>query len=207
MTQLSVLSSVARFGQITSSQLQRLHYQGTAESARTRANRHQRRLVSLGLVRRIWGIYPLDHPAQGVFTPPKDRGRADPHRLDITELYVRLATVQVPEAYWVEKPRRICVTPFTPDAYAIVGGGHFFIEVDRATEHDEKIKGKFRRYVQVYHSWDVETDGPIMPLVVWTVPDRERRRELESYARKSGERGLFVVVLFDEAARYLLDNR
>jgi hypothetical protein len=56
--------------------------------------------------------------------------------------------------------------------------------------------------VNLFEQWDVEIDGETFPRVIYTVPDNDRRRVIESVA-KTQRYKLFKVMLFHEAVDQL----
>lgn len=69
----------------------------------------------------------------------------------------------------------------TPDAYTEIGVKAirqkfaFWLEIDRDTENAEVIRGKCVRYWRAYQKWPDE----VFPYVVFVVPDKMRRLEVE----------------------------
>ena len=140
----AILASVARFRQLTTSQLRRLHYlQGSLRSKQIRASRHLKRLNDLGLLRRVWGLY--DRP-EYVYMPPDSKARASSaHTLDITELYVRLKGVE--SATFNFDPEPWCHVQLghmtlKPDFYLDLGSMRYFGELDRGTEYRLTTRGE-----------------------------------------------------------------
>jgi hypothetical protein len=77
----------------------------------------------------------------------------------------------------------------------------WFIEVDRGTEWRAALGRKMRAYVSAYERWPHRT----FPRVLFTVPDAERKRFVESVAARQDEPALFTVCLFDEAISQLTE--
>jgi hypothetical protein len=88
----------------------------------------------------------------------------------------------------------------TPDAYLEVGFRAFgskvacFVEVDRGTEHADKIQGKCVRYWQAYQRWERET----YPYVLFVVPDQERAGAIRHVVAggPNEAQGLFLTATF-----------
>jgi hypothetical protein len=139
------------------------------------------------------------------------------HTLAVTELYVtlaeqaraqNLATLHFkaePGAWWPDgQGGRL-----KPDAYAKVQNeahtDHWWIEVDRATEHLTTIKRKLTTYADF---WTQGGLGPnqVMPWVLVSVPDSNRCsqivRVISQMPREASE--LFTVVLHNDAAGVIM---
>jgi hypothetical protein len=211
-TQSLVIQSVTQFRQLTTSQIRRLHYQGSYDGTRVRARRHLTRLVKLGHLKRMWGAY--EGSVEYVYQLPKSAARTpDMHCLDVSELYVQLVEsvtdidvtrnmVYLPEPWSHTKVGHV---QLKPDAYIEVGGVSYFLELDRSVEWEAQLTAKCRRYIQAIDSghWP---EGLAFPLVLWTVPDEARKRYLDNIIKKLGEQNLFSTVLFSEAAERLVGN-
>lgn len=198
-TQADVLQSVTLFRQLTTSQLRRLHYQGSYNGQRVRSRRHLARLTKLGYVKRMWGAY--DSGIEYVYQVPQVTARTpEPHTLDISELYVRLIEAGSKPTFYPEpwSHTKVGHVQLKPDAFVEVGGSAYFVEIDRSVEHEAQLTAKMRRYVQAIDSgrWP---DDKAFPLVLWTVPDPARLRYVEAVIHKLGERELFDVCLFNDA--------
>jgi Replication-relaxation len=207
----AILSSVARFRQLTTSQLRRLHYlHGSLRSREIRCSRHLKRLADLGLIRRVWGIY--DRP-EYVYMPEESKARtASAHSLDITELYVRLVNMS-PGIYegnaekLIFDPEPWCHVQIgqmtlKPDFYLDLGSMRYFGELDRGTEFASQLAEKMRRYLRAYEAWD----EPTFPLCVWIVHDPDRKRFIETVIKRQVEPRLFTVMLFDEVIPNLTEG-
>jgi hypothetical protein len=228
-TQQAVRSAVAKHGQLTASQVRRLLYEGSPEGVRVRSQRHLKRLTDLGLIRRFWGVY--DGPAEFIYMPAGSTTRGPVfHTLDISELYVRLAETtslsmsheyqltndlvdiagrDVNQIVFDREPWchiKIGNVEVKPDAFLKFNEREqYFVEVDRASADRTKLSKKLRQYVNLYEQWDVEIDGETFPQVLYTVPDSDRKRVIESVA-KTQRYKLFKVMLFDEAVEKLCGN-
>lgn len=79
-----------------------------------------------------------------------------------------------------------------PDLFAITASGefedHWFIEVDRATEHPSVVMRKAQVYERYAATGAHQAEHELFPAVVWVVPDAKRQRALE--AALAAERGL-----------------
>jgi hypothetical protein len=210
-----LISSVGRFRQMTASQLRRLHYpDGSPRGKHVRSSRHLKRLTDLGLLRRVMGVY--SGSAEYVYMPAGSKTRtADMHTLDISELYILIHNsitssdtndasrgtdnkiIFDPEPWCHVQIHQMTLKP---DGYIEVGGMQFFYECDRGTEFRSQLSEKMRRYVRAYEAW---TD-PVFPLVIWTVPDMDRLRFIQSTIKSQSEPRLFKVVLFEDACSNIL---
>lgn len=207
--QVRVLSAVTKHTQLTSSQIKRLLYRGTAQGTRIRSQRHLKRLSDLGLLRRVWTVYG-NRPAEHLYMPVGTTTRGSvAHTLDISELYVQLTEKLDTEFVYDREPW--CHVPvgritLKPDAFLDLGEDRkCFVEVDRGTEGRAQLSKQMRAYVRAFeHEWDTETDGDHFPQVIWTVPDNDRRRLLLGVVRMQSSPEIFRVVLFDEAADRIL---
>ncbi|GAB3067973.1 replication-relaxation family protein [Pedococcus soli] len=211
----AIIRDVNRFRQITSSQLERLYFRdGSDKTARFKTNRTMARLFRWGQVNRIDRAVGGWNGGSDGFTylPVTSKARTpDPHTLDITELYVQLASTAdelnstklqtfEPEA-WAQM--RVGQIELKPDAYVeMAGGGYtdpYFIEVDRGSEFASQLSRKMRHYTAAYNRWDVDRDGDTFPVVLWIVPDAQRARFIENVVRRQDEPSLFQVTTFDDA--------
>lgn len=202
---LAILSTVARFDQATSSQLRRLHYQGTDEGKEVRSRRHLTRLTKLGKLRRMYGIYHGGEK-EYVYFIPGTTAKPDDHTLDILELYVRLVE-QLGDTFIYEPEdlgyKKFGLMEVTPDAYLYLSRSKFFfIEVD----HDSRparLRRKMRHYVNVYRQSNEERDGAAFALVVWLVHDAKGLRDVWNVIRAQEEPSLFTAMLFEDAVSRL----
>ncbi len=82
----------------------------------------------------------------------------------------------------------------------------WFIEVDRNTEHLPTVLRKCSQYQRYWQSG--AEDHPVFPRVLWSVPDAQRRRSIESaVARTAGLSGdLFRVVTGEATTEALIRN-
>jgi hypothetical protein len=78
-------------------------------------------------------------------------------------------------------------------------------EVDLATENKGALLAKCRRYLAHYRSGIEQREHGIYPRVLWLAPDERRVGQIESVLHKLplGDRGLFTVRRFDDAAEFL----
>lgn len=91
-----------------------------------------------------------------------------------------------------------------PDLYAVTASGdfedHWFLEVDRATEHPTAVVRKAKTYQRYAATGAHQARHGLFPAVVWVVPDKARRGALE--AALAADRGvqpeLHRVVTVDE---------
>jgi hypothetical protein len=203
-TQDAVRQTVQRFSMATSSQLRRLHYQGTDRGVRVRSADHLLKLTKRGVIRRM----PYKLNGEYVYTPVDSKARiANLHSLDITEIYTvlvenLLTPIQFDPEPWAHKTWG--GYKLTPDAYLRLPKAHYLIEVDRGSESPSVISAKMSRYVRAYEGNAVgEGEKPVrFPQVVWLAHDADRVRTLQREANKK-EPGLFVCILFREALEVL----
>jgi hypothetical protein len=87
-----------------------------------------------------------------------------------------------------------------PDLFAITASGeyedHWFIEVDRATEHPGVVVRKAAVYQRYAATGAHQAEYGLFPAVLWVVPDERRQRALTSAlgAERGIQSGLFRVV-------------
>lgn len=71
-----------------------------------------------------------------------------------------------------------------PDLYVVTGAGefedHWFIEIDRGSEHPKRLLAKCRRYEDYRRSGIEQTDGGSFPLVVWAMRDEAQAERLKT---------------------------
>lgn len=192
----AVVVLVGRFRQLERRQIGALLYAGLA--SQTPLDRTLKRLVEqqyLARTHRLVGgdgggsaqyVYQLGRRGwkllgkPGAYWPYRS---VNLHTLAIADCFVALHGVgqQGQLSVITFSPEPACHLPIgevllTPDAYVEVGFRTFglkiacFLEVDRGTEHADKIQGKCVRYWQAYQRWEYET----YPYVVFVVPDEQR---------------------------------
>lgn len=97
-----------------------------------------------------------------------------------------------------------------PDLYVAIGVGgeelHWFIELDRATEHLPTVTRKCQAYEAYFRSGQEQQRLGLFPRVAWVVPDAGRQRHVERVISRAGglTPELFVVVTNERAASRLL---
>ncbi|MEU8860911.1 replication-relaxation family protein [Streptomyces umbrinus] len=90
-----------------------------------------------------------------------------------------------------------------PDLYAVTANGdfedHWFLEIDRATEHPTVVVRKARTYQRYAATGAHQARHGLFPAVVWVVPDNARRAALEAAlaADKAVQPELFRVITAD----------
>lgn len=206
----AVTTFVHRFRFVSASQVKRLFFNDNSPRSReVRLSKTMRRLVAWGLVARIPRAIGGFHGGSTgyIYTTPGSRSRQpDLHALDITELYVELVERERagelklvafdPEPYSHTYMGHL---ELKPDAYVELGVGdkhrEVWLEVDRSSEWRTQLARKMRRYVVAYNQWKL----PKFPGVLWVVPDEQRKRLVESVAKRTGIPALFRVVTFDQA--------
>ena len=97
------------------------------------------------------------------------------------------------------------VQQLKPDLYAVTSDGnyedHWFFEHDAATEPASRIMQKCRLYEDYYNSNMEQNNTGAFPMVVWVVPDEQRKASLQSGVNQSTElqhKELFLFILPDE---------
>ena len=158
---LAVIRSVRLLSQVTTAQLQRLHFSEPETSPVSRPGRTRRalrRLVVAGEIARV-ETRGIGHHIGGsdsyTYTPPRRTARVrKPHTVDVAELYVRLRGEEV--AGRCRMLEFACENLFVEgrknkvDAYVWLetsaGRSDWYIEVDRGSEDRDDIKAKVRAY-------------------------------------------------------------
>ena len=196
-----VLKTLLYFRQATTSQLRRLHYQGTERGQIVRSSKHLKRMAEVGLVRRVWGVYG-GFP-EYVYMPADSKARAgNQHTLDITELKVRLDQFRgLTEVIFDPEPWRwykVGPTGLKPDAY-IDTDRRYFLELDRGTEYRAALTKKMRQYVTAYWQWTEDR----FPRVLFVCHDSNRLRFIERVIQTQAEPELFAVCTFNDAVDIL----
>jgi hypothetical protein len=191
--------------------------------------------VLAALPRRVGGvragstglIFTLDTTGHHL-TAPHDQSRATrrprpvgeaftTHTLAITELYVRIVELShaghvlleefcSESAAWVPNGRGGWLKP---DAYLILSNGavddHWWVEVDRATEHLPAIRRKASMYLDYLHRGPRDPRD-VMPCVLFTVPNQKRRDDITKMIASLPEPApaLFHITHQDDAAEFLI---
>ncbi|WP_436495533.1 replication-relaxation family protein [Actinokineospora sp. HUAS TT18] len=99
-----------------------------------------------------------------------------------------------------------------PDLFAVTASGnyedHWFIEVDRSTEHPGVVQRKAAVYQRYAASGDHQAKHGLFPAVLWVVPDDSRKRTLATAisADQSVQGELFNVITTGEFVEYLTGN-
>lgn len=120
------------------------------------------------------------------------------HVLAVAELAVQLHEAHTAGATIVRRlePEPACWRPFIarhgargllkPDLRVTVADDgrelHWFIEVDRGTEHAPVLRRKMRTYIEAWQAGVDQLDG-VFPQVLWVVPDEGRGDAIESALR------------------------
>jgi hypothetical protein len=209
-----IVTAVRRHVQISSSQILRLYFaDGSPASRGIRMRRSMARLAKWGEVQRlqraIGGMFAGS--SSTIYVPPGSRARsADAHKLDLTELYVRLIEAERaspgyqlvafdPEPYSHVYIGNLIIKPDAHVHTETGGTGRlWFIEVDRGTEWRTQLAEKMRRFCQGYDRWPKRT----FPRVLFIVPDEQRARLVREVAGRQ-KHPLFTVCLYEEAVDLL----
>jgi hypothetical protein len=144
------------------------------------------------------------------------------HTLDVTELYVQLHEHERSGACELLRieTEPDCWRHWTgpggnrevlrPDLYTVVGVGndelHWFVELDRATEHQPAIRRKCATYDAYYRSGQEQQKHGVFPRVLWVVPDVARKQSLQQTIAgdKRLTQPLFLVTTWERAAERLV---
>jgi len=92
-----------------------------------------------------------------------------------------------------------------PDLFTVVKNGkyedRYFIEVDLGTEAPCIVLDKCRRYSYYYRLLAEQKDSDVFPLVVWQVPNVDRKARLQKHITKYSDlhhKNIFIVITPDE---------
>ena len=223
---LSLLTSLYKFKQLTSAQLRQLHF-ATSASA-TSADRALKRLMDQKLItrieRRLVGgkgggsgqfVYVLTAAGARMFStdgrPIQISCNISWHALTIADTYIELLKA--------EREGLLTLSNFVtePDCWAEVGGIRLrpdlfvelrnrsgalvkiWFEVDLGTEGQRQIKEKLAANWVAYKNAD-ETEWPVFPYVLWLTVDEHRARELKWLIAQGTPESqqLFNVVTLDK---------
>ncbi len=201
-----VVATIEHFRQVSSHQLERLHFADGSEASRgVRCRRTLIRLIRWQLVKRLErSIGGGPGGSEGyIYIPVGSTMRApNPHTLDITELYVRLHeagdVVFEPEPYCHQ---RVGERTLKPDAYVVVDDKRWHLEVDRGTEWPAQIRAKLNLHLYAWEHWPDER----FPRVLFVVaqgsyaPARKRLIERQIASLSPEDQEPFAVCLFDDA--------
>ena len=135
------------------------------------------------------------------------------HTLAVSECYVRLTEIckdiKLTEAQnepnsWRPYNSGGKMVTFKPDLFAVTLSGSYedrwFIEIDMATESPAKIIEKCRRYHKYYLSGLEQKQYGVFPLVVWVVPDTNRKLSIIRHIQDEFSKlpNVFTVITPDE---------
>lgn len=215
---IDIINDVKKFRQMTSQQILRIYFMDNAPKSRESAMCEvMERLTKWGYVRRLPRAIGGAKRGSGpyVYAPPGRSRDVRWHTLDIAELYVRL--VEAKPGFLEYKPEaheKIGHLEIKPDALVRVqtpqGVLRAWIEVDEGdaenAEWTRKLNKKMSNQVLAYHKYK-ERGWRNFPRIVFTVQDDARRRFVESVVKKQDEPWLFTVVLFEDAASYLIGEQ
>jgi len=232
-----IIASVDRLRLVSSSHLERLHFQDLLPSVRGRVRRRVlARLVAwrvlLALERRIGGVragssglvFALDSAGQqlaqldgvAVRRPREPSVALLGHSLAASELYVSLVELSRTGGFTVADylTEPACWWPLPlggwlkPDAYLKLTtpafDDHWWIEVDKGTEHLPTIRRKALAYVDHANSGGLGP-GNVLPRVLVTVPNEARQAAIAGVIGRLPEAGALIHVATEgHAPDYLL---
>jgi hypothetical protein len=109
------------------------------------------------------------------------------HHMTTTDLLIAFLIAPVGVQHVVHYHRNHLVAPILPDGVVIMPHQTFLLEVDLATESDERIKEKITTYLPYLTSGQCAQQYKIseVPLIVWYTPDEKRRDKLLSLIEKA----------------------
>jgi hypothetical protein len=199
-TMKAVVDTVNKFQLVTSSQLLRLHYQGTPDGMRARQNQHLLALTKRGIIKRLdYRITTGKYGAAEFVYVPAEGGptRFEPHRHDVTELYVRLKDRRWDVVFDPEEWARPTLGGITlhPDALVRLGSRVYLVEVDRSSERPSVLAKKMNVYCRAAQNMA----GGSFPYVLWTARTPDRLRIIHNVIKARAIPQMFKSSLFDQA--------
>lgn len=204
----AIVETVARFHQVTAAQLRRLYFADGSDASRAvRQRRVLARLVRDGHLARLPRPIGGGDAGSGgyVYIPIESRARvANPHTLEIIELYVRLVEA---ERTGVLRVLDVAPEPYChvyldgvvlkPDCYLRLQTSgatfRFFVEIDLGTEWRPQLRAKMRTYTRAFERWT----EPTFPKALFVAPDDLRRTFLAGVVARQPNPDLFAVATFD----------
>jgi hypothetical protein len=213
-----VVELVAKFRQMTTGQIRDSLFADLAST--TPLDRTLKRLVEqkhLSRLKRLVGgdqggsgqyVYQLGRAGwkllnkSGAYWAPR---AVNLHTLAIADCYIMLLQCGLEVIQFITEPdchRAVGDVLHTPDAYVELGDPaervkySYFLEVDRGTEHLDKIQDKCSRYWRAYQMWQ----GAYFPIVLFVVPDRRRVREVERVLASGPPEATKLFTCSDSAA-------
>lgn len=224
----NIIKSVARFGQLSSGQIQQLFFHSNSSKTpldRCLSRLVQRKYLSVLERRPIGGrgagsgqyVYQLGSAGwdvcrvQGKYTPFRV---VKPHMLMIGDVFVELhklsRVMDIDVTGYATEPdthRRINGYEVRPDLFLELESKEprarlsVWFEVDLGTERQRQLRDKLQRFYKAWAGSD-EGSGAAFPMVVFVVPDTLRRREIERLIESDEDYppGLFNVWLLEDVA-------
>jgi len=173
----------------------------------------------------IWRLRPAGLRLLGADPRRATHGFAHlAHALDVAEVVVRLrenervhdelevAAIETEPACWryytSANGTKRTVRPDLRATLRVVGGElHWFIEVDRGTEHRRFLARKITGYLALWRGGGEHARAGVFPRVLWVVPNRYRAEELRHLlATTPGlPPGMMTLTLRDDAVAALTE--
>ncbi|KJS53489.1 hypothetical protein VM98_24875 [Streptomyces rubellomurinus subsp. indigoferus] len=222
---LAILATVRRLGQVTSSQLLRLHFaDGSPRSRGARMRRTMARLSQWGLVARVPQRWIGGHAGGSggyLYLPPDSRSRVyQDHKLAVAELYVQLTETARTGVFeltdFEAEPachRPVGAVRLKPDAWLRIERGgrgrQGFIELDRGTESTGQITAKLATYAAASRAWPEDGAFPWVVFVVacdLPAEGARQRRLIQRAIQHHPDHDLFAVCDIDEAVATLVGD-
>jgi hypothetical protein len=213
----AVVELVAKFGQMTTGQIRAGLFADLASA--TPLDRTLKRLVEqkhLSRLKRLIGgdqggsgqyVYQLGRAGwklldkSGAYWAPRS---VNLHTLAIADCYVMLLCGELEIIQFTTEPnchQTVGNLRLTPDACVVLGDRaeqikyEYWLEVDRGTEHLDKIQDKYSRYWRAFQMWQEE----FFPTVLFAVPDERRVQEIQGVVEGGleGAQALFRCCVLD----------
>lgn len=229
----AILTSLSNFRFMTTKQIESLHF-NSLSSARI-SRKVLERLTANHLIRRlnrrIGGLHAGSSSYIYALTPKganlisaKPNYSFEPstlfldHTLLIMDTYIQVAELfdlkildfeTEPNCWRVIKPGLM----LKPDLWLKLGSNkeelHWFVELDRSTEHKTAIKTKLELYYQYFLTGQEQDKADLFPRVLWLVPNNARKSWLEALIRPYEAQipGLFVASTFANSMLALRSGR
>lgn len=147
------------------------------------------------------------------------------HTIAVTETFVqiveicrddpvmKLRNIQVEPDCWREYRKNDKAISLRPDLYAKIITGeyfdHLFVEMDLDTEAPSAVVEKCRRYHEYYKTGVEQKASGAFPLVLWIVPDENRKNKLTEAIRdafKNRYPHIFLIIIPAELEAVLRDG-
>jgi hypothetical protein len=144
------------------------------------------------------------------------------HSLAVTDVFTSLVTAgqsdllqvisyETEPRCWRSLPGYGTSDTMRPDLLVVIGHGedelHWWIEVDRGSEHRLTVKHRLELYLHYFESGQEQRQRGVFPRVCWLTTTAKRAKQLQALAEQvQGDLPLFSVGLIENAVTALLDR-